>query len=355
MYPRLNINLSHLYQNVRIVSELCTSHDIQITGITKCVCGSVKIAQTFAKAGLTMLGDARIVNLKNLCEVPVEKWLIRPPMLCEADEVVRWADASMNSEMEVIRALDKAAERQRKIHKIILLADLGDIREGFVDYEELIRAAVETERLHFVELYGIGTNLTCFSFVQPDAEKMKLLEKLAERVEKQICRKLEIVSGGNSATIDLLLQKEIPKGINDLRLGESLLFGRERATYTCLPGTSQDVFTLECQIVELKEKPSLPWGQIGVDSYGRKPQFTDRGTKRLKAICALGKQDFDLETTSPEDEGIIMLGASSDHLMLDVTESKRTYAVGDVVKLRLGYFSTMRAYTSPYVEKRYIS
>ena len=111
------------------------------------------------------------------------------------------------------------------------------------------------------------------------------------------------------------------------------------------------MFTIECQIVELKDKPSLPWGEIGVDSYGNSPQFTDRGSSRLKAVCALGKQDFDLETTKPADPGVLVLGCSSDHLMLDVTGSVRLFHAGGVLELVPGYFSLMRAMTSPYVEK----
>ena len=204
-----------------------------------------------------------------------------------------------------------------------------------------------------VELYGLGVNLTCFSFVQPDTEKMAALRDLARRVSGAVGSPLSIVSGGNSATIDLMLRGGIPEGVNNLRLGESVLFGKERAKYQFLPDTFQDVFTLECEIVELKEKPSLPWGEIGVDSYGKRPVFTDRGPRRLKAVCALGKQDFDVETSSLVDPGILILGASSDHLMLDLTDSERKYQVGDAVALRLGYFSTMRAFTSEYVEKVY--
>ena len=112
------------------------------------------------------------------------------------------------------------------------------------------------------------------------------------------------------------------------------------------------MFTLECEIVELKEKPSVPWGTVGVDSYGNSPGFTDRGT-RLKVICDW-EQDFDVETSTPEDKDIIILGASSDHLMLDVTDSNKSYKVGDTVELQLGYFSTMRAFTSRYVRKVYV-
>lgn len=91
-----------------------------------------------------------------------------------------------------------------------------------------------------------------------------------------------------------------------------------------------------------------------MNSYGQTPEFVDRGPVRRKAVCALGRQDFDAETTTALDPGVIILGASSDHLMLDVTDSTQDYKVGDVVQLQLGYFSTMRAFTSDYVEKVYL-
>lgn len=354
MYPRVLINLPHLRENVKVVKELCAQRGIQITGVTKVFRGDPRIAAAYLDGGLTMLGDSRVDNLKRLKDLPAEKWLIRPPMPSEVEELAEYGDASLNSEWEVVQAVAACAARRGKRHKVILMADLGDIREGYVDYDELLRVAERVDKLPGAELYGLGTNLTCFSFIQPDTEKLSLLADLARRAGEAAGKELPIVSGGNSATIDLMLRGGIPAGVNDLRLGESLLFGKERAKYQYLPGTHRDVFTLECQIVELKDKPSLPWGEVGVDSYGRRPTFTDRGPSRRKAVCALGKQDFDPETTTPVDPGVIMLGASSDHLMLDVTDSAQDYRVGDVVRLQLGYFSTMRAFTSDYVEKVYL-
>jgi len=353
MYPRLRINLSHIRNNVRVVSGLCERHGIQVTAISKVFCGDPNIAQCYVDAGIRMIGDSRVANLARMEHVQAEKWLIRPPMLSEIGDLVRYGDTSLNSEMETIRAIAAEAGKQGRRHKIILMADLGDIREGYTDYRELLQAAQETEALDGVYLYGIGTNLTCFSFVQPDTEKMTTLVRLRRQVNEAIGRPVDMVSGGNSGTIDLMLQGGIAAGVDNLRLGESLLLGKERAKYTFLPGTKRDAFILECQIVELKTKPSLPWGRIGVDSYGNKPTFIDRGDQRLKAVCALGKQDFDPETTTPLDPGAIILGVSSDHLMLDLTESERSYRVGDAVQLQLGYFSIMRAFTSPYVEKVY--
>ena len=353
MYPRVRVNLSHLRENVKTVTELCRQNGISVTAVTKVFAGDPVIAQCYIDAGVKMIGDSRTANLAKMQNIKAEKWLIRPPMLCEVAELVKYGDVSLNSEIEVIRAISAEAIKQGKIHKVILMADLGDIREGYVDYQQLIAAAKETEALSGVSLYGIGTNLTCFSFVQSSAEKMQLLASLRQQVSDAVGRPLDIVSGGNSATIDLMLRGKIPSGVDNLRLGESLLFGRERAKYQYLENTFKDVFTLECQIVELKEKPSLPWGEIGVDSYGNKPILTDRGEKRVKAVCALGKQDFDAETTTALDNGVVILGASSDHLMLDVTDSERSYRVGDIIELQLGYFSTMRAFTSGYVEKSY--
>jgi predicted amino acid racemase len=354
MYPLLTVNLPHLRENVRVMRELCASHGIEITAVTKVFGADPQIAKVLTDGGIKILCDSRVANLKNLKDLPAEKWLIRPPMLSEVPDLVQYADASLNSEIAVIRAIDEEAGRQGRRHKIILMADLGDIREGYVDYDELVAVSREVESLPHVDMYGVGVNLTCFSFIQYDTEKLSQLVKIRDRVANAVGHEIPVISGGNSAAIYLMLHNGIPKGVNTLRLGESVLFGRERSHYTYLPGTYNDVFMLDCEIVELKYKPSLPWGTVGVDSYGKKPEFIDRGPHRLKAICALGKQDFDVETTATVDPDIYLLGASSDHLMIDVTDSRETYHVGDVIRLRLGYFSTMRAFTSKYVTKQYI-
>ncbi len=353
MYPRVVVDLKGLQANVKAVLALCAQYGIEPTGVTKAFRGDPRLAQAYLAGGLKRLGDSRLSNLQRLAGLEAEKWLLRPPMLSEIDAVVRWADVSLHSELAVLRRLQEEAQRQRRRHRVILMADLGDIREGYVDYDELLSVARLVEEMEWVDLYGVGTNLTCFSFVQPDTAKLAQLVGLRDRVAEAVGRPLELISGGNSATLDLMLRGGIPKGVNNLRLGESLLFGRERAKYRYLPGTRNDLFMLECQIIEVKDKPSLPWGTIGVDSYGRSPVLVDRGPRRKKAICALGKQDFDLETTWPEDPGVIMLGTSSDHLMLDVTDSAADYQVGDVIRLRLGYFSTLRAFTSADVARCY--
>lgn len=351
MLPELRISLSIIEQNVRTMTKLCAEHGICITGVTKVFRGDPEITNAYIRGGIRSIGDSRPENLRKITEAGInaEKWLIRMPSIGRAEEAVEWADISLNSENETILELERACERLGKRHGIILMYDLGDLREGYVKEEELLRAADLVMSLPHLDLAGIGTNLTCLNFVQPDTEKLELLAKLAKKIGAESC-----VSGGNSATLDLMLRGGIPKGVNNLRLGESLLFGRERAKYRYLQGTRNDAFILRVEIIELKEKPSMPWGTFGMDSYGRTPEHRDRGIRR-RAICAIGRQDADFETLWPVDPGVEIIGASSDHLVIDVTEAEEPYRVGDVIELRLGYFALMRAYTSDYVKKVYVS
>ena len=387
MYPRVTVDLQKITHNVRHMISLCGSYGIEILGVTKVFAGERPIAKAMMDGGLKMLGDSRVSNICKYEDLPVEKWLIRMPMISEAAEVVRHCDVSLNSELSTLKALNQAALAQGKVHKVILMVDLGDLREGCFDEEDLARCVSYAADAEGLKLYGLGTNLTCFSFVQPDTQKLTHLTLLAEKYHADT-----YISGGNSATIQLMLRGKkrtaettgpraehygwsnpvtlsahtaegltaaedpadgIPDGVNTLRLGESVLFGRERAGYTYLEGTYNDAFTIEAEVIECKEKPSMPIGTIGMNSYGQRPTFTDRGI-RTRAICAMGRQDVDQETMWPMDPGCEILGASSDHFIVDVTESERKYAIGDVMKFRLGYFSTMRAFTSAYVEKLYL-
>lgn len=350
LYPRLNIYLDYIAQNVRVVTGLCAHYGIGVTGVTKVFRGAPEIARIYVENGVKGLGDSRTENLARLAGLGAERWLIRMPSPGSAEEVVSCCEVSLNSEETTILALDRACAKLGLHHKVVLMYDLGDLREGYVGRDDLRRAADFVRNCPHLELAGTGTNLTCFNFVQPDTEKLTELAAAARDIGATT-----YVSGGNSGTLDLMLRGGIPDGVNLLRLGESLLFGRERARYRYLDGTRNDAFQLEAEVIELKDKPSVPWGTIGVDSYGRRPpQRKDRGIRRC-AICAIGRQDTDVEIMWPMDPGIEILGASSDHLMLDVTDAQTDCEVGGTVTFRLGYFGLMRAFTSDYVKRRFIS
>jgi predicted amino acid racemase len=235
------------------------------------------------------------------------------------------------------------------------MIDLGDLREGIIykNKDELHEIIEEILKLKSIKLYGIGVNLTCYGAVIPKNDNLSILIQIAEQIEKDFSIKLEMISGGNSSSLHLIEKGELPNKINNLRIGEAFLLGRETSYGHKLDGFNDDAFALEAEIIELQEKPSFPIGEIGVDAFGRKPSYEDKG-KTKRAILAVGQQDIDVENILCVDSKAQILGASSDHLIIDVTNSDVTYAVGDIVQFKLKYGSLLRAFTSPYVKKKYI-
>lgn len=142
----------------------------------------------------------------------------------------------------------------------------------------------------------------------------------------------------------------MPKRVNHLRLGESIALGRETVNGTIWPGCHHDAFQLSAEVIELKKKPSVPIGETGMDAFGEKPVFSDRGDI-LRAILSVGREDVVIDSLVPVDKKISILGASSDHLLVDVTESSQPLKLGDKVNFNLNYGALLAAMTSNYVKK----
>ncbi|WP_279230311.1 ornithine racemase Orr [Thermohalobacter berrensis] len=353
MYPRVEINLEKIKHNTKVLVDKCKDIGIEVTGVTKSFCGIKEVAEAMVEGGISIVADSRIENLKKLKDIKLPKLLLRLPMLSQTEQVVQYADISLNSEMETIKKLSEKALEKGKVHKVILMIDLGDLREGIFKKEKILKYVNQIKNLKGVKLVGIGTNLTCYGGVIPSKENLSKLVDIKKEIEEKLDIKLEIISGGNSSSIHLIDKGEMPKEINNLRLGESIILGRETAYGNKIENTYDDGFRLVVEIIELKEKPSVPIGEIGMDAFGNKPTFEDKGIRK-RAICAIGKQDIDIEDIIPEDKCISILGASSDHLILDVTECDKNFKVGDKISFKLTYGGVVKSLTSEYVSKIFI-
>ena len=343
-YPCITADLSKLAENVTLINEKCAGHGLDIIGVTKGFCAHPDIAAAYVEGGVSGLGDSRIKNLEKLSLFNVPKYLLRIPMLSEIESVIEYADISLNSEPAAIQALGREAFRRGKVHKIILMVELGDIREGVlpVDVPACIR---EIENIKGVELSGIGANLSCFGGVIPDENNMAQLAELVDQIEQEFGIRVGIVSGGSTSSFPLLDQGKMPDRINQLRLGEMLFLGTHMGE-----GIHDDVFKMSAEIIEVKHKPSVPTGEIGLDAFLRKPVFEDRGIRK-RALLAVGRQDVDPDHIRPCDQDIDIIGASSDHLIADIDSCARDYRVGDIIDFNLNYVSILRLMTSEYVDK----
>ncbi|SHH53122.1 ornithine racemase Orr [Clostridium grantii] len=353
MYPRILIDLKKFSNNVKIVKEKADKKGIEIFGVSKVFCGDEVIAKEYAALGLSAIADSRIENLKKLKDVDIKKVLLRLPMQSEIEDVVKYADISLNSEISTLELISQEAEKQGKIHNVILMVDMGDLREGFYDEEEVYFAVGKLLFLKGIKIIGIGTNLSCFGAIIPKISHMHKLKEIKNNIEIRYNIKLQYVSGGNSSSYYLMDNEELPTEINNLRIGEIFVCGNETAFGNKVTGTFDDVFVLEAEIIELKNKPSLPIGESGVDAFGKKPVYMDKGNM-LRAICAVGKQDVSLDALVPFDKDIEVLGGSSDHMIIDVSKSKNKYNVGKTIKFKLKYGGILSVMTSDYAEKVYI-
>lgn len=340
-YPLLEINVSYIEKNSHIITTSCQKHNIRVCGIVKGANADPKVANALIRGGCQEIGDARLHHLRDLKEqgIHVPLLLTRIPMLSEIDDLVAHADISLNSELSVIKAIDLAARNQNRHHKVIIMCDLGDLREGFFYSAEVLEAALYIENhMTHVELLGIGTNLGCYGSVEPSVDNLNQLVTIAERIEEEIGRKLKVISGGATSSLPLVFNGTIPERINHLRIGEGILLAKDLEAYwgLDLSHMHQDTFLLKTQLIEVKTKPTHPIGRLFVDAFGQRPQYEDRGIRK-RGIVAVGKQDFVYhDKLIPTDPKIRIVGSSSDHLIIDL-EDTTTYQVGDIVSFTMFY------------------
>lgn len=343
-YPRLEINLEYLKENVSKISKKCKKYGIDVAGVIKGTTGIPQCAEMFAEGGCKIIASSRLDQLEEAKAFGIDLpfLLLRIPMMSELAEVVRCSDISLESELVVLKALNAEAAAQNKIHKVILMADLGDLREGFWDKDEMVDVAVAVEKdMDNLELAGVGTNLGCYGSIKATPQKLDELVTIAEKIEVAIGRKLEYISGGATTSLPRIFDGDMPERINLLRIGEGILLARDLDVFYGydMSFLHQDVYTLKAEVLEVKAKPSYPVGEITIDAFGRTPVYTDRGVRK-RALLGVGKVDYGTpEDIFPRDKGIEVIGASSDHTIIDIEDCGLYLHPGDVVSFDIDYAS----------------
>jgi predicted amino acid racemase len=351
-YPAVSWNKEKLIHNADKLSNIVKERNIDLIPVTKAIGANIEIIKTLYNEGIyQQFADSRLLNLRRIkYNIPgCRTMLLRLPSLYEVEEIIEWVDCSLVSEGKTIISLNEEAKRQNKTHEIILMIELGDLREGILK-EEIVEMGRLITHCSNIRWSGIGGNLTCVGGVIPTHENLAPLLELKQMIENEFLIKLDIVSGGNSSSLPLVISKEIPSGINQLRIGEALFLGRETAYGTKLPSLYDDIFVLHADVIEVKHKPSIPKGIIGKNAFGEDPIFIDRGIRR-RAILAIGEQDVSINELVPITQGIEILGASSDHLVIDVTDAKKHIDVGSVISFKMNYKALLQTMTSMYVTK----
>jgi len=347
--PRIEINLEKIAHNAKILKELYGTKGIDVIGVTKVVCGDANIAKVLLKSGINILADSRIENIKKMRDANIQtQFLLLRTIHSQAKNIVKYADISLNSELSVIKELSKFAVKQNTLHKIILMVELGDLREGILP-SDIENTTKEVLALKGVTLVGIGTNLACFGGIEPNDEKMEVLSSIAKDIENKFKLGLKFISGGNSANYNWFITTKNIGKINNLRLGESIFLGCETLDRKPIPKLFTDAFTLIAEVIESKIKPSLPYGNIHQNAFGNTSNFRNIG-KIKRILLGVGLQDVLVSGLTPILD-IDVLGASSDHIV--VNAKNIDLKVGDTIEFNLNYGALLSAMTSPYLIKKY--
>ena len=348
MYPKLVIDLKKLQGNLDAVAEITKDRGgCSLMIVTKGLCADPEMAGLVARdPKVDYMADSRVKNLASYADMArangKKTVLLRIPMHDEVEGVIQYADISFNSELSTIRLLNEEAGRVGKVHDIVLMIDLGDLREGYWDKNEMTDVAEQVETgMEHLELAGVGTNLGCYGSILATKEKLDELVDVAERIEARIGRKLRYISGGATSSLMRVLDGDIPERINMLRCGEGILLARDLELFYGydMSFMHQDVYTLKAEVIEVKEKPTHPVGQIAVDAFGHTPDYVDRGIRK-RALLGIGKVDYgSIEDIFPREKGIQVIGASSDHTILDVEDCGRDLKPGDIIDFDINYAS----------------
>ncbi len=363
--PRIEIDLTAIEFNTHALVTRLARRGIHVTGVTKATLGSPDVAKAMLRGGVTRLGDSRIENLEALRQEGIRAplMLLRSPSPEQADRAVASASMSLVSDLDVVTALSDAAGKRAFNHGIVLMVELGDLREGIAG-ADVLDYARRISRTRHLTLLGLGTNLACRSGIIPGASQMEELSAQVTLLAGRLGLSLPLISGGNSANLAWALGRGIQGKVNDLRLGEAILLGTDPLTRLPIDGLRTDAFTLVGSVIESRHKPVHPWGDAGQSAFeapnlagrlahGRAARIAARDTRstRVQTLVALGRQDVDPDGLTPP-AGVEVLAASSDHLVL---ETPALLPAGTSIRFGVNYAALLRAMTSPFVAERLVT
>lgn len=352
---RVVIDLEALRSNLIVINDWMEKHNATWTVVTKVLCGHEESIRALKYLGVKSIGDSRLENLRDIDRFApeLETWYLRVPDLSSCEDVVELTDVSLNSELEIIEELSLHAEKKDKVHRIVIMIELGDLREGILP-GSLTDFYRRVFTLSHIEVLGIGANLGCFAGAVPSIDQFMQLVLYRELLELKFHRKLAMVSAGSSVTLPLLLDGGVPKAVNHFRIGEAIFLGTDLVSGGVLPKLRDDVVLLEAEIAEIKEKGLAPTSEVGtltpfeIDIADE--SFTP-GQRGYRALVSIGHLDTDIAGLIPVNPDYRIAGASSDIAVVNVGDNPKNLEVGGTISFRVNYASMLRLMSSKYVSK----
>jgi predicted amino acid racemase len=120
-----------------------------------------------------------------------------------------------------------------------------------------------------------------------------------------------------------------------------------------MPGPYADAVKADAEVVEGKAKPPAPEGETGPDAFMRTREWPDLGIRR-RAVLAMGEIDLNVGWLTPTRPGVVIVGASSDHTVLDVTDADPPVDVGDELEFDTDYVAVAVGWASRCAHRGFV-
>ncbi len=350
----LQLDKTALAHNFKQLDKLFAGQGKEWGVVTKLLCGHRPYLEEVLRLKPQVVFDSRLSNLRMVRNIDpkVRTAYIKPTPPSLIPHILEYADITFNTELKTIHALNEEAEKQGKVHEVVIMIEMGDLREG-VMREDLLDFYKQVFDLKNIEIIGIGTNLNCLNGIMPSEDKLIQLSLYSQLIEARFERKLKWLTAGTSVVFPLLPAGMLPAGINHFRIGETLFFGNDIVRHEPIEGMRQDIFTLEAEVLEVQEKPSAPSGIIGTNVAGKTPSYTlrDQAKTSFRALLDVGLLDIDDGDIRSMIPGLSVEGASSDMIVIDLGKNENGIKVGDTIPFRINYMGALRLLNSNYIDK----
>ncbi|MBL1213332.1 MAG: alanine/ornithine racemase family PLP-dependent enzyme [Ignavibacteriae bacterium] len=354
----LKVYTDRIIQNVKKLNSFLGAEDIEWSLVTKMLNGNKSILEKIlldeSIEKVHSIADSRLSNLKVIKKInpKLVTMYIKPPAPSLAKSIVEFADISMNSSLETIEVLNEEAMRQDVIHKIIVMIEMGELREGVLR-DNVLRFYDKVFNLSNIDIIGIGTNLGCMYGIEPTYDKLIQLSLYEQLIEAKFGHNLQIVSGGSSITLPYSLEQKLPKGANHFRIGEAAFLGVSPLNNKKFKNLSTNALEFKAEILEIEKKSYSPDGIVGDGNIGHisdKVDEADPYAESYRAIVDFGVLDVEVDNLISKNKNISYFGTTSDMTVYDLGNSKSKIKVGHKLKFTPNYMAAARLLNSKYVE-----
>ncbi len=361
----LEIRTKKILSNIEKISDYLSNKNISWTLVTKILSGNKEILKEILISDIIKqthsIGDSRISNLKAIKKIKPDiiTIYIKPPAIRYIKDVVTYADISLNTSKETVMALNDEAKRQGKIHKIIIMIEMGELREGIIG-DNIISFYRQIFDLPNIFVEGIGTNLGCMYGIEPTFDKIVQLSLYKQFLEALFKKDIPLMSAGTSITLPLVSSKKYPPGANHFRIGEAAFLGVSPLNGKRFRNLSNNVFVFYGNIVEMEKKSMIPDGKISEGSVGHIAEDIENieESKSNRAILDFGILDVDPDKMESLNKNISFMGTTSDMTVYDVKDKKtlsgKHYKVGSRIRFKPSYIAVARLMNSRFISKKIV-